>query len=104
MRRLNNREFNRSTFLPGMWVKVVRKNQSLADYKLFQLIDISQGGISFKIQDRNEFKRGDQFYILEVENKLLADPIIGIVRYLEPIDQFGIDFKVGVEFQAKIKG
>ena len=102
MGHLNNREFARSTFLPGMWVKVVRKNYPPSEYKMYQLIDLSQGGISFKSQDINEFKRGDEFYILEVEKKVLAVSLVGIVRYVEPIDKFGIDFKIGVEFQARV--
>jgi hypothetical protein len=102
MGHLNNREFARSTFLPGMWVKVVRKNHPPSEYKMYQLIDLSQGGISFKSQDINEFKRGDEFYILEIERKVLAESIVAIVRYVEPIDKFGIDFKVGVEFQARV--
>ncbi len=85
-----------------MWVKVVRKNYPPSEYKMYQLIDLSQGGISFKSQDINEFKRGDEFYILEIEKKVLAESIVGIVRYVEPIDKFGIDFKIGVEFQARV--
>jgi hypothetical protein len=102
MRDINNREFNRSSFLPGMWVKVIRKDNAHNDFKMYQLIDISQGGISFSCQDKNEFKRGDEFYIVEIERKVLTDTIVGIVRYIQPNDKFGVDFKVGAEFQARV--
>jgi hypothetical protein len=102
MRDINNRQFARSSFLPGMWLKLIRKGDAPNDFKMYQLIDISQGGISFSCQNKNEFKRGDEFYILEIERKVLTETIIGIVRYVQPIDKFGVDFKIGVEFQARI--
>lgn len=81
---------------------MVRVGQGLSDFKMYQLIDLSQGGISFKSHAAKEFKRGDQFYILEVEAEVLSDPIRAIVRYVKPLDEFGVDYKVGVEFLAKL--
>lgn len=102
MSDINNREFNRFPFEPGMWVKVVRLNQNISDFKMYQLIDLSQGGISFKCHHAKEFLRNDEFYILEVEGNLLEDPIKAAVRFVRPMDQFGIDYKVGVEFLEKL--
>lgn len=95
---VNNREFTRFDFKPGMWLKVVRPGQNLSEFKMYQLIDISQGGISFKIHSANEFTRGQEFYILEVEAAVLAEPLKGKVRYVKAMDEFGVDYKVGVEF------
>ncbi len=102
MADINNRQYDRFPFQTGMWVKVVRKDQRVSDFKMYQLIDLSQGGISFKSHEAKEFKRGDQFYILEVEAEILEDPIKAIVRYVKPMDEFGVDFKVGVEFLEKV--
>lgn len=99
---INNREYDRFPFQPGMWVKVVRYDQKISDFKMYQLIDLSQGGISFKSHAAKEFKRGDKFYILEVEAEVLDDPIRAIVRYVKPMDEFGVDYKVGVEFLGKV--
>ena len=99
---INNREYDRFDFAPGMWVKVVRINQRISDFKMYQLIDLPQGGISFKAHSKTEFKRGDEFYILEVESQVLEDEIKGIVRYVKPLDEFGVDYKVGVEFLGKL--
>jgi hypothetical protein len=99
---INNRQYDRFPFQPGMWVKVVRENQRISDFKMYQLIDLSQGGISFKSHAAKEFKRGDKFYILEVEAEVLDDPIKAVVRYVKLLDEFGVDYKVGVEFLAKV--
>jgi hypothetical protein len=85
-----------------MWVKVVRENQRISDFKMYQLIDLSQGEISFKSHAAKEFKRGDKIYILEVEAEVLDDPIKAVVRYVKLLDEFGVDYKVGVEFLAKV--
>ncbi len=102
MGSINNREYERFDFAPGMWVKVVRVNQKISDFKKYQLIDLSQSGISFRTSSKTEFKSGDEFYILEVETKILEDEIKAIVRYVTPVDKHGTDFKVGVEFLGKI--
>lgn len=102
MADINNREHERFPFTPGMWVKVVRLNEKISDFKMYQLIDISQGGISFKSHKIDEFRRGDLFYILEVESEILSDEIKAVVRYVMPLDEFGVDYKVGVEFLERI--
>ena len=102
MADINNRDHVRYQFSQGKWVKVVKKDKNLSDFKMFQLIDISQSGISFKSHDKKEFKRGEEFYILEIGDRILDEPIIVKVKYLQPLDQFGVDIKVGAEFLSKI--
>jgi hypothetical protein len=102
MSSINNRQWPRYPFGPGMWVKVVREGQPATQFKMYQLIDISQGGISFKSHAALEFKRGDLIYILEVEDKVLEDTIKAKVVYVQYLDDFGVDFKIGVEFTEKI--
>lgn len=102
MGNINNRQWPRFPFGPGMWVKVVRVGQTANQFKMYQLIDISQGGISFKSHAALEFKRGDTLYILEVEDKILDETIMAKVVYVQYLDDFGVDFKVGIEFTEKI--
>lgn len=85
-----------------MWVKIVRLGEKETQFKIYQLIDISQGGISFKSHAALEFKRGDEISILEVEDKALEEVIKAKVMYVQYLDDFGVDFKVGIEFTAKI--
>ncbi len=97
----NQRTHERFPFTAGMWVKIIRVNQLARDFKMYQLMDLSQGGISFKSHLKNEFRVGDRFLILEVENLVLKDKIKAIVRYVQPVDEFGVDFKIGVEFLSR---
>ncbi len=102
MSDINNREFKRFDFRPGMWVKINKANQKMSDFKMYQLVDLSQGGISFKSHSKSEFSFGQKLYVLEVENLILKDALKAIVRYVSPLDEFGVDFKVGVEFIGKV--
>ena len=67
MSDINNREFERFDFTPGMWVKINKANQKISDFKMYQLVDLSQGGISFKSHSKSIFERGNKLYVLEVE-------------------------------------
>ena len=65
---------------------------------MYQLIDISQSGMSFKSHNKTEFQRGTEFYVLEIAGTHLQKALLGKVRYLKPLDEFGVDIKVGAEF------
>lgn len=101
MGTINNRIHERFVFTPGMWVKVLKSRQKVEDFQMYQLLDVSQGGISFVSHKNREFKIGHELLILEVENLVLEDKIKAIVRYVMPMDEFGIDFKIGVEFLSR---
>jgi c-di-GMP-binding flagellar brake protein YcgR len=101
---IENRQFPRFKFKEGMWLKVVKKADENSKFKMYRLLDISQGGISFICNDRNEFKHDDALFILEIEGKTLDHVIYAEVRYIAPLDEHLIDFKVGVEFITKVQG
>jgi len=103
MGTINNREFTRHDFRPKMWVKILRPNQEIDQFKMFRLLDISKGGVSFIINNPTEFKRNDIILILEVEDRVLQVPIKAIVKYVWANDEFGVDYKVGIEFLLKAK-
>lgn len=98
---VNNRDCTRFDFEPQKWVKVLRPNQALETFRMYVLLDVSKGGLSFVINKVGEFKRNDLFYFLEVEGRVLKDPLIVKVKYVRAMDKFGIDFKVGSEFVQK---
>lgn len=101
MTSINNRQFTRFNFAEGMWVKVSRPFDQ-DEFKMYQLLDISQGGIAFKCHEAQEFKRGNQLFITQIEDEILDRPILCKVMYVRPNDEYGIDFRVGIEFIGKI--
>ena len=101
MTSINNRQFTRFSFSAGMWVKVIRPFDS-NEFKVYQLIDISQGGIALRCHNATEFKRGDQIFITQIEDQILDRPISCKVMYVKVDDEFNVDFRVGIEFIEKI--
>ncbi len=102
MTDINNREHDRFNFPPGSWVQIVLKGLSAENFKMYQLIDISQSGMSFKSHNKLEFKRGMEFFVIEVGGNTFKEPLMAKVRYVKNIDEFGIDLKVGAEFLVKL--
>jgi hypothetical protein len=98
---INNREHTRHNFAPFKWVKVRRSDQSVDEFSMYRLIDISKGGVSFYANSPTDFKRGQQFLLLEIEGKPLDKPLLCLVRFVKAADEFGVDFKVGTEFIKK---
>ncbi len=95
---INNRTHARFEVQPGKWVKVWKNNPGL---QVLQLIDISQGGMSFLSLDAKEFKRGDHFLVVDFKDKTLKQKILAVVRYVKvnvEIQDKYTDYKVGVEF------
>ncbi len=95
---INNRAHTRFESKSGKCVKIQKEGSKV---EIYQLIDLSQGGLSFIILEATEYKRGDRLIILEFKEKKLDQPLIGIVRYVkvnvEIADKYA-DYKVGVEF------
>jgi hypothetical protein len=94
---INNRAHPRFEAKPGKWVKLRKKETGL---EIFQLIDVSQGGMSFVSLSADEFKRGDHFVVEDFKDRKLKHKIIAIVRYVQTnleLDMY-TDYKVGVEF------
>ncbi len=100
MNSINNRQFTRFTSAEGKWVKVMWPFKD--EFKMYVLLDISQGGVAIKSNNAIEFKRGDEILITQIEEHIFNQPIYCKVIYVRPIDEFGIDFKVGIEFIEKI--
>jgi hypothetical protein len=101
MGKINNREHPRHEFPAFKWAKIVRPNDRISNFKMYRLIDISQSGISFIINRADEFKRNDEFYILEIHDRILPEPLRAKVRFIQEHDDYEVDFKVGCEFVKK---
>lgn len=95
---INNREHQRFDSKSGKWVKIFREGR---EPEIYQLIDLSQGGLSFISLSEDEFSRKDMVAIIEFKDKKLTRPLVGIVRYVKvnmEIEGKYIDYKVGIEF------
>ena len=94
----NNRRFKRSLFKPGKWVRIIQDvDGSYA--KSFMIIDISVGGIGLVSIRESEFKVGDRFYILDVDNQSPGKKIKIEVKYVRPFEGPENKFRVGCEFR-----
>ena len=95
---INNREHQRFDSKSDTWVKILREGK---EPEIYQLIDLSQGGLSFIALTDDEFKRKDKVAVVEFKDKKLSKPLIGVVRYvkvnIEIKDKY-VDYKVGIEF------
>lgn len=95
---INNREHQRFDSKSDKWVKIYREGH---EPEIYQLIDLSQGGLSFISLAENEFSRKDKVAIIEFKDKKLSKSLIGIVRYVKvniEIENQYVDYKVGIEF------
>lgn len=82
-------------------VKLLRKNDENPEAEWYQLLDISQGGMGFVCEDRNEFKPGTVVVIEEISgNSSITNPIEGEVRSVRVREEEN-NFKVGVRFLNK---
>jgi hypothetical protein len=91
------RFFKRSDFKPGTWVKVSKFSDGL-EPRLFQIIDISRGGVGLYFKTQNEFKVGEKFFIFVVGDKVLETPLKFEVLYILPIPGPENLFRAGCEF------
>ena len=72
--------------------------------RLFQLYDISAGGLAIKWDDPGHFKKDDMITIYSINETTLKNPLKGLVvsvREMPPSEEGGNDegfFKVGVKF------
>ena len=87
--QINNRAHERFEVQPGKWVKVWQNDPGT---QILQLIDVSQGGMSFLSLAADEFKRGDHFLVVDFRDRSLKKKILAVVRYV----------KVNVEVEVEV--
>ena len=80
-------------------VEKVLEGGSAEDFGEYDLYDISQGGLSFHIQDPSLFQAGDRVKFVEIAGEILDKKLQGIVMSVRQVDpENTITLKVGVKF------
>lgn len=64
----------------------------------YYLNDISQGGLSFRVQDVGEFHKGDKIEIVEMNGQPLEPVLKGEVMSIRELPAAGNFYKVGVRY------
>lgn len=68
------------------------------DIKVYELFDLSQGGMSFLCLDEKFFKVGNQVLVHAFDEKNFESPMIAEVMGVRPADELGVQFKIGLKF------
>ncbi|MBF0297082.1 MAG: PilZ domain-containing protein [Oligoflexia bacterium] len=80
--------------------RIFKKNDENSVPEYYQLLDLSQGGIAFVCEDKNEFKPGAIIVIDEITGSSISNAVEGEVRSVRTRDE-ETGYKVGVRFLAK---
>lgn len=91
----------RSQAKTGQLVGIDKLNPSLETLRseLFNLYDISAGGMGFMVHDPAEYTPGDKIRVTHVDGKALPKHLYGEVMAVRQIEGESVDtFKVGVKF------
>ncbi len=79
------------------WVTLkLSDSENLYNLKLF---DLSQGGMAFISLDAKIFPKGSVVYLMGIDAHQLDDPLVGKVMSQRPIDEFEVEWKIGVKFE-----
>ena len=87
--------------------KVVRVEKVVGEDEVeesgdYELYDISQGGLSFHVEDPSLFQVGDQLQFLEMDGEVLGKRLQGTVMSVRQVaEDETITLKVGVRFDDK---
>lgn len=78
-------------------VKVIKKGDPVSN--LFELFDLSRGGMSFVTTLPDYFPKGCEIFVMGFDSFDLDDPLIGTVMGHRKIDDSRVDMKIGIKFQ-----
>lgn len=68
------------------------------DIKIYELFDLSQGGMSFLCLEENFFEKGNNVLIHAFDEKNFESPMVSEVMSVRPADELGVQFKIGLKF------
>lgn len=68
------------------------------DIKIYELFDLSQGGMSFLCLEENFFEKSNTVLIHAFDEKSFESPMVAEVMSIRPADELGVQFKVGLKF------
>ena len=98
---LHKRTAPRSQAKSGQFVGIdkIDENHKVIRADLYELYDISAGGVGFKVHDPAEFATGDLIRVSHVDGKPLGKPLVGsVVAVRQMEDELTDTFKIGVKF------
>jgi uncharacterized protein YkuJ len=94
----HERNFNREEVHGEKFVTVKLSEDQNGKGTKFYLNDISQGGLSFRVQDVGEFHKGDKIDITEMNGQPLEPILKGEVMSVRELPAAGNFYKVGVRY------
>jgi len=68
--------------------------------EVFDLFDISQGGMGFGVEDPSEFEIGDEIEVTCINDKEVPKPMVGEVVSIRQQEDDDNCFKVGIKFST----
>lgn len=81
----------------GKLVTVQIKDRSRPE-EILPLHDLSQGGIGFLVFDKDSYSTGEVIHIKGFDKKTFENPMMAVVRSIREVDEFGVQFKIGLQF------
>lgn len=66
--------------------------------KIYELYDLSQGGMAFLSLEENYFQVSDEIHVHAFDQKSFEVPMIAQVMSTRPADELGVQFKIGLKF------
>jgi hypothetical protein len=90
------RESPRSRPKVEKWVKLKLKDQT--DTRELKLFDLSRGGMSFISSEPDIFLKDIEIEVIGFDHFDLDDPLLGTIVAQRPLDDAGLEFKIGVQF------
>lgn len=79
-------------------VCVQRDGQAMGE--MFNLFDLSQGGLGFLTTEKDHFEVGQTLNILGFDDKNFEAPMVVVVRAIRETDESATMFKIGCSFQG----
>jgi hypothetical protein len=77
-------------------VKVIKRGDPVSN--LFELFDLSRGGMSFVTTLPDYFPKGSEIFVMGFDSFDLDDPLVGTVMGHRKIDDSRVDMKIGIKF------
>lgn len=90
------RESPRGRPVVDKWIRV-RSQLDGEDYYV-KIFDLSRGGVGFVTLDTKPFEKGTNIQILSFDDFILDDPLHAQVVAIRPLDESGVEVKIGCKF------
>lgn len=82
----------------GGKVLTIKKRDEADEEEIYPLFDLSQGGLSFLVTDKERYTKGNHILVMAFDEKRFDTPMQAQVMSIREADEFGVQFKVGCAF------